>query len=147
MVKICQNCQNSLWWSLKHKLSNSQLISYICKAELYLMIHYLSGFLIHLLVNGDFQLTVTQNSTHFVNILLTSHIHNLRIEHATWFILVPKCSLFYLQWDKNNISNLTFPSKCLIYSRWVWLTLTMRPFVLPCQMANECSYFPEILHI
>ena len=34
-----------------------------------------------------------------------------------------KGSLFYPQWDKNNISNLTSPSKCLIYLRWVIILL------------------------
>ena len=43
---------------------------------------------------------------------------NLRLEHATLFILVSKCSLCDLQWDKNNISNLTAPSFTRVGSHW-----------------------------
>ena len=92
------------------------IISYIYKAACTFdtLFEWISHWFI---VNLDFQLTVTHSFDIF-HTFLTSNGRNLKMEH-TWFILVSKCSLFYLKWDQNNTWHLTSPSKCLISARWV----------------------------
>ena len=64
---------------------------------------YLGGFLIWFVSKLGF--SIGRNSKHSIYIFpILLNVRNLRIEHATWFNLVLKCSLFYQQWDQNNIS-------------------------------------------
>ena len=74
------------------------MLSYIYKAMLYF--YALFGWISHGFVN-KFGFSIDRNSNRSIyicHILLTKNVRDFQIEHATWLILVSKCSLFfYLQ--------------------------------------------------